>query len=148
MVDILTRKIYLGGGMSGLTYDNYSEWRDDVVYILENKYRDYGFTWRPIFCNPVDYYNFENPVHKTEKEVMLYDLFRLKESDLVLVNFNDPGSLGTMSEMAIAYDNKIPIIGLNIDDEEMLHPWQKEMCNRIFDNFEETINYIIKYFLK
>ena len=68
-------------------------------------------------------------------------------SDLmVIVNFNDMYSLGSMSELAIAYDRRIPIIGLDINKQE-LHPWQIEMCNRIFDDIDEMLDYVEDYYL-
>ena len=56
-------------------------------------------------------------------------------------------SLGSMSELAIAYDRRIPIIGLDINKQE-LHPWQIEMCNRIFGDIDEMLDYVEDYYLK
>ena len=56
-------------------------------------------------------------------------------------------SLGSMSELAIAYDRRIPIIGLD-DNKQELHPWQIEMCNRIFDDINEMLDYVVDYYLR
>ena len=62
-------------------------------------------------------------------------------------NFNDNWSLGTMSEIAIAYDRGIPVIGLNVDNQE-LHSWQVCMCERIFNNIDEMVDYIEDFYLR
>ena len=77
---------------------------------------------------------------------MRLDLHKLRNSDLIIANFNDMYSLGSMAEIAIAYDRRIPIIGLNIDDQE-LHPWQICMCERIFNDMEDMVDYIQKFYL-
>ena len=78
---------------------------------------------------------------------MELDLHKLRNSNLVIVNFNDIYSLGSMAELAIAYDRCIPIIGLDIDKQE-LHPWQIEMCNRIFSDIDEMLDYVEDYYLR
>lgn len=98
--------------------------------------------------NPNDYFSFIQapPLYKSDREVMELDLNKLRNSDLLIINFNDVYSLGSMAELAIAYDRRIPIIGLNIYNEK-LHPWQYEMCNRIFDDIDEMLNYIEDFYL-
>lgn len=136
-------KIYLAGGMSNISYEEQSAWRKAIKHQLENMLSN---RYKCDICNPVDYYNFENQNHITEKEVMRFDLNKVKRSDLIIVNFNEPKSLGTMSEIAIAYDKGIPIIGINTSNYK-LHPWQVEMSDRIFSDVDLALNYIIKYYL-
>jgi len=99
--------------------------------------------------NPNTYFNFldEPPRYKTQAEVMRVDLHKLRNSDLVIVNFNDMYSLGTQSEIAIAYDRGIPIIGLDVDSQE-LHPWQICMTERIFNDIDEMLDYIQDFYLR
>ena len=78
---------------------------------------------------------------------MNYDLHRLRNSDLVIINFNDMYSLGSMAEIAIAYDRGIPIIGLDVDNQT-LHSWQVCMCERIFDDIDEMLDYIEDFYLR
>lgn len=131
----MNKKIYLAGAMSDISIEEQNNWRQHI----ENK-----LSMNFILCNPVKYYNFENKNHKTEKEIMKFDLYKVKNSDIVLVNFKNHKSLGTMAELAIAYEYGIPIIGINADNED-LHPWQIEMTNRLCDSMEEAINHL-KYF--
>lgn len=139
--------IYLAGGMGifGKEYFNKgNSWRVYCKDVLEN----YECKTDVKVTNPNDYFNFiEEPVrYKTQREVMEFDLNRLRKSDLVIINFNDKYSLGSMAELAIAYEKKIPVIGLDINKQE-LHPWQIEMCNRIFNNIDELLDYIEDFYL-
>lgn len=140
-----TVKIYLAGGMTQLPFDDQTAWRQKVRDAI--LYGGYDYDFKPIFINPVQYYNFEEPSHKSEREVFEFDLHKVRTSDLVIVNFNDPRSIGTAMELAIAKENKIPVVGLNKDNKE-LHPWLKECCTRICDDMHELVEYVVEYFLK
>ena len=140
-----TKKIYLAGGMSKFGKNNYDEsdkWRKHCKEILNNRTYKYNLD----IVNPNDYFNFKGVTYKSQREVMEFDLNKVRNSDLIIVNFNDPQSLGTMAELAIAYEKRIPIIGLNEDRNE-LHPWQIEMCSRIFDTMGEMLMYVKDYYL-
>lgn len=88
----------------------------------------YDQIYKILITSPIDYFNFLSkiPVYKTQHEGMEFDLNRVRSSDLIIVNFNDVYSLGTMAEIATAYERRIPIIGLNENNQD-LHPWQTEM---------------------
>ena len=127
--------------------DNFEEgntWRIYCKNTLENCECDYNVK----AINPNDYFNFveEPPRYVSQREVMELDLHKLRNSDLVIANFNDMYSLGSMAELAIAYDRRIPIVGLDIDKQE-LHTWQIEMCNRIFSDIQEMLDYVEDYYL-
>lgn len=139
--------IYLAGGMGKFGKENFDEgnlWRIKCKESLENFEGNYNTR----VINPNDYFNFKEdpPTYKTQREIMEFDLNKVRNSDLIIVNFNDMYSLGTMSEIAIAYEKKIPIIGLDTDNQN-LHPWQIEMTNRIFSDIDEMLNYIKYYYL-
>jgi hypothetical protein len=78
---------------------------------------------------------------------MEFDLYNLRKSNLVVVNFNAPQSIGTAMELMVAKENKIPVIGLN-KDETKLHPWLIECCTRICDSFREIVNHVVNFYLK
>lgn len=135
--------IYLAGAMSGITFEEANIWRRSFTKSMKYIYSDIK-----VNCiNPNDYYNFKEIIYDSEREVMEFDLYKVRHSDLIVVNFEHPVSLGTMAELTIAYEHKIPVIGLNINHEK-LHPWQVEMCNKIFDNENELTHYICDYYLK
>lgn len=139
-----TVKIYLSGAMGSLSFDEQNKWRQQIQDSI--KY-EYDCEKKPIFFNPVDYYNFVDIHYKTDKEVMEYDLHNLRNSNLMIVNFNDPASLGTAMEVALAYELRMPIIGLN-KDNQVLHSWLKCSCNRIFTNLRELVDYVVEFYLK
>lgn len=119
-----------------------NEWRVDIKVQLNNLSESY------ISCiNPNDYYNFlDDSTYDSQKEVMDFDLWKLRQSDLLIINFNDISSLGTMTEIAIAYELRIPVIGLCEDNNmDQLHPWQKSMCLKIFTDREDLVRYVIDY---
>lgn len=139
-----TIKIYLSGGMGSLSFEEQTKWRTQVMSAI--RYGDYNYEKKPLFFNPVDYYNFEEKRQKTEREVIEFDLNGLRNSDLVIVNFNDPKSLGTCAELAIAYEMKIPVIGINKGNKE-LHPWLIEFTNRMCLDLREAVEYVVDFYL-
>lgn len=140
-------RIYLCGGMSKFNKENFNEgnkWRVLCKEVFEN----YDSQYYVYVDNPNDYFNFiEEPRrYQSQREIMEFDLNKVRNADLVIINFNDMYSLGSMAELAIAYEKRIPIIGLDIDNQE-LHPWQIEMCNRIFNNIVDLIDYVEDFYL-
>lgn len=138
-----TVKIYLSGAMGSLSYEEQSKWRNQVMDAIKF---NYDCEKKSVFFNPVNYYNFEDVRYKTQREVMQFDLNALRNSDLVIVNFNDPSSLGTCAELAIAYEMKIPIVGINKDGSN-LHPWLECFCDRMCDSIKEAVEYVVSFYL-
>lgn len=125
-------------------FNEVNEWRVDIKNRIEEISEG-----RVRCCNPNDHFNFlNNNDYKTQREVMNYDLFRVRNSNFVIVNFNDPESIGSACEMAIAFEHRIPIVGLcDTDKEDNLHPWLKEFCERIFNDKEELIFYLVQHYI-
>lgn len=139
-----TVKIYLSGGMSGLSYEEQFKWRSNVMNAI--RYGDYNYEKKPLFFNPVDYYNPHIEQHKTEKEIMEFDLYNLRKSDVVIVNFNSPNSLGTAMELMLAKEYRIPVIAFGMNGQQ-IHSWLVECCTRICENMREAVDYTVEYFL-
>lgn len=140
-----TVKIYLSGGMGGLTIEEQTGWRNRLQNAIQYNREPVK---HPIFFSPPNFYCPAQPVeYKSEKEVMEFDLYNLRKSDIVIVNFNAPQSIGTAMELAIAKENHVPIIGLNENKNE-LHPWLTECCTRICDTFVELIDHVTDFYLK
>ena len=136
-------KIYLSGGMGSLSFEEQSKWRKQVIDAIKF---NYDCAKNPIFFDPTKYYNFEEVRYLSERETMEFDLYNLRDSNLVIVNFNDPKSLGTCAELAIAYDMKIPIIGINKNNQE-LHPWLSCFCNRMCSDLREAVEHVVDFYL-
>ena len=134
------RKVfYLSGGMTNLSIEESNGWREQLENYFSESYHIDLF-------NPNNHWKIGD-LNIDEKEAMEYDLHRLRHSDLVIVNFNDKSSLGTAAELAIAYELRIPIIGLHLDGGNSdLHPWQCYMCQKIFSSIDELYDYIMKHY--
>lgn len=143
----MTKIVYLAGGMGKFGKDNFPEGNKWRIYC-KNTLENYEGKYKVEVINPNDYYNFldEPRRYNSQKEIMEYDLNKIRSSNFIICNFNDMYSLGTMSELAIAYENRIPVIGLNQNMQE-LHPWQIEFCIRIFDDIDEMLDYVKDFYL-
>ena len=124
-------KIYLSGAMTGMLIEEQKIWRSNIVNAV--KFGDYSYDKKPIFFNPVEYYNFEEENYSSEKEIMEFDLYNLRKSDVVIVNFNNPSSIGTAMELILAKERHIPIIAFGVKNQN-IHPWLLECCTKICDN--------------
>lgn len=127
-------KIFLSGAMQAYEGTNKAkEWRETAKNIFS--YSD------NVECiSPPDYYDYGKNYHKRESEVMRFDLRKIKECDVVLVNLdNIRNSLGTSDEILYAYLNGKPIIGFLETEEklseqeiaEKIHTWKYEQIDRI-----------------
>ena len=143
-MDMETIKIYLSGSMSGVSWEEQTKWRKQVMDAI--KYNDYHYDKKPVFFDPTRFYNFEEKQQKSEREVMEFDLYNLRNSDLVIVNVNNQWSLGTMSELILAKEYRIPVIGWNSSGEE-LHPWLVECVTRMCDNLREAVEHTVEFYL-
>jgi nucleoside 2-deoxyribosyltransferase len=137
-------RIYLSGGMSGLSFEEQAKWRTQIRDAI--KYGDYDLKKAPMFFDPTQYYSVFEKEHKTEREAMEFDLYNLRKSDLVVVNFNNPKSLGTAMELMLADELRIPVIGINKDKVE-LHPWLECCTTRMCDSLKEAVEHIARYYL-
>lgn len=139
-----TYRIYLSGGMGSLSFEEQYNWRKQICDAV--KFSKLNFKRNIEFFNPVNYYNFFEKRHRTEREIVEFDLNALRNSDLVIVNFNDPSSLGTCAELAIAYEMRTPVIGINENNKE-LHPWLIEFTTRMCNSVEEATEHVINFYL-
>lgn len=139
-----TVKIYLCGGMSGLSLDEQLKWRKQIQDAI--RFSDCTISKKPVFFSPPDYYSPVTSEHKSEREAMEFDLNNLRKSDLIIVNFNVPNSIGSAMELMLAKELHIPVIGLN-KDKYKLHPWLIESCTRICDTMGELINHVQTFYL-
>lgn len=137
-------KIYLSGGMSGLSEEEQVKWRRQIRDAI--MFGGYEFHKSPIFFDPTDYYSIFENYHKNNKEVFEYDLYNLRNSNVIIVNFNDTKSIGTAMELVLAKEYKIPVIGIN-KDGCVLHPWLIECTTRMCDTLKDAVEYIVDYFL-
>lgn len=138
-------KIYEAGKMSGLSYKEMNDWRESLKRLL-NHYATY-YSVNLTVVNPVDFYNFEEKAHKTEKEVFQFDMNHVKSSDIIIVNLKGLNtSIGTVIELYEAYKRDIPVLALGTEEDyNALHPWIKEFISRV-DDTEDKLTFYIKEF--
>jgi len=81
----LRKVIYLAGAIG--CYGNGAEypkkWRSEAISICETLSDAFSF------LDPTRFYEYGGTKHKSEREVMKFDLRNVKESDVVLVNLKD-----------------------------------------------------------
>lgn len=133
---------YLAGQMTGITFEESNIWRETAKEWLEHIECDSNV----FVINPNDYYNFKSQTYTSQKEIIRFDLNKVRNSNLILVNLSG-FSIGTAMELQHAYDNLIPIIGYKDDDSTELHPWLEFVCDRVFEDLNSALEYINDYYL-
>lgn len=141
-------KIYEAGKMTGLSFDEMNNWRQDLKTQLLLAGEVSGYKLQVI--NPVDYFNFEEKRYQSEKEVMEYDLDHVITSNVIVVNLDGLNSSdGTKIELHDAmYHNRIPVIAFG-DNKlyENLHQWIKENITRVEETIEDVVRYIQEFYM-
>ena len=82
--------IYLAGGMGKFGKENFDEcnkWR----VLCKREFEDYDSQYYVYVDNPNDYFNFvEEPRrYQSQREIMEFDLNKVRNADLIIINFND-----------------------------------------------------------
>ena len=139
-----TVSVYCAGPMSHQSFDEQLKWTTQLKDGL--LYGGYEYKKKPELFIPPLYYNFEEKRHKSEREVLNFDLNRLRNSELVVALFNGIESVGTVMEVAIAYENRIPAIIYNTTGG-ILHPWVTEMSTRECTDMRELVEFIVDFYL-
>lgn len=125
-------KIYLAGAMSHWYKENKIEkatqWRERAEKYFANNTENFRCV------NPMRYFSIGGNYHTSDFEPMRFDLRKVKESRVVLVNLKAlDKSLGTSDEILYAYLNDIPVVGF-LEDESLLHTiheWKNVQIDRI-----------------
>jgi nucleoside 2-deoxyribosyltransferase len=132
-------KIYLAGKMSGLTFEEMNKWRSKASELFK-LYKDVHIE------NPCHYYNFElDKSTYTEIEVKEFDLWLVKNCDIVLVNLDHPDSIGTAIEIHEAHNNwNKPVIGFGTTKN---HPWIELCITKRCDTLMDAVTHIVNFYL-
>lgn len=138
----MNKQIYLAGAITGLDWYAAEGWRIKVKTWIEH----YS-NW--IAVNPCQHIPKTTEfTDRTEIECMMWDLWKLKQCDIVVCDFSHPESIGTTWELATAWECKIPIIGVKIDDSKTpVHPWWQTAAMHVCENLDELKQYLTKHFL-
>ena len=135
------KKIYLAGAMGC--------YKDHYEYMLWRKCIEDALSDKANVFNPAYFYNYENKLHKTEKEIMDFELHNLRQSDVVVLNVGRiHESVGTIMEVSAAKELRIPIIAFGTENQiNQLHPWLFNSVMRFETDINQLIAYIEKYFI-
>jgi len=119
------KQIYLAGGISDISWSEATEWRDKFANNI------YDVTQGSWHCfDPCDHMNEFGEVI-SDAERVDFDLDHLRHSRLMIVSFeHTQKSTGTLIELGVAYENRIPIIGYN-PNNLVLHPWIRKISVHI-----------------
>ena len=140
--------IYECGAMSNCkSFEEMNTWRVCLKTAIKQIAENVGANVRVI--NPCDYYRLDIIKHQSEMEVFNYDLSRVKESNLVIVNLEGLNtSIGSIIECYEAWKNNIPVLAFGSkQDYENLHPWVQCCITRRDKNYRECINYISDFYM-
>ena len=145
LCDSRIRLWYLSGGMTKFgvnQFDESNNWRMDLKDQIHNLSDGFISAF-----NPNDHFNLtDDPEEFTDREAMNLDIYKLRQSELVIFNNNDPFSRGSMIELGIAYERQIPIFVLNEDDNEV-HCWVRDMAQRVFTDREDMMMYLNAHYI-
>lgn len=143
------KKIYTCGKMSGISFIEQMMWRSRIESEIKSSL-DCGQSVK--FIHPPLYYNYEENNHKTEREILEWEMTQVHDCDILIVNLDGiedtTGShmeLGAVQGINRFGDKHIYVVGLGKSDN--LHPWIKESCIRIEEDYAKAAEYIVEYLL-
>ena len=134
-------KVYLSGGIAGLTYEEANKWRVDVTERLERV----GIQTINPLRRRMFYGTCDNSEDFTPNEIVTRDLQDVRDADLVLIYLpkSDRFSVGTICELWEAHRLQRPIILVSDDPRYTKHPWVLVACTRIFAEMVPALKYLM-----
>ena len=155
----MKKQIYLAGALTC-----YNDNPDELRKAMRG--RDEATVWFEVNAdafkcfNPS--YNFQPGSYDFEAEyrAMQYDLQKVEESSVLLLNLKDfKNSVGSSDEVFNAFQHKIPVIGFlepnkNLynskdDIEKLVHPWKRIQISKIFycqNAMERAMEHIVDFY--
>ena len=131
-------KVYLSGGIAGMTFEEANVWRSQVTEQL----RSFGIQ----ALNPLRGRMFLGTAEGEDfdpNELVQRDLRDIRNCDLVLVHMELP-SLGTSMEIWQAhYIEKKPVILVTTNPHISGHPWVRVASTKMFADMDKAIEYIV-----
>lgn len=137
--------VYLGGPITGLTYKEATEWRqlvyDSVSANFEirdpmRKKQCLAISTTPI--NAID----NSRIETSTDFIMMRDYEDVKKADILFVNLLNAGkaSIGTIAEIAWAYQVRKPVIVVMEQGNPHWHPFIIGMASILVHTLSEGIN--------
>lgn len=151
----MKKRVYLAGAIKcyGDDLDKALEWRRKATTWFKENTDNFKT------INPMYYYGYQNPSHKTGREVFNFYRRCVKNSDILLVNLADlEKSTGTNDEILLANMYDVPVIGFLVPNKnvyngneitKLIDPFKYEQIDRIeysHDGMEKAMQYIKDYY--
>lgn len=133
--------------MSNKTLAESMEWRNKIEEAV-----NFRTDKSVAFVHPPEYFNYEVKNHKTEREVMEWEISQIQSCNIVIVNIDDIcNSVGSLIEIGAVYalnmfsQKHINVVGIcsSLD----IYPWIENACLRIETDCDSAADYIAKYLL-
>ena len=125
--------VYLSGPMGGCTYEEMTGWRHKAANALNSN--------RVEVIDPTRSFTAKRVPNETERWVNRRDFNDCTKASVVLVNFVGMKklSIGTIMEIAWAYQKHIPIVAICESDGPQNHPMLKDSITQEARTLEEGI---------
>lgn len=143
--------VYLAGQINGLTYDEATRWRSETKKALGDQgikcldpMRGKESTKQLTNLCPE---NYGEEIETSPKFIMRRDHMDVMSCDIVLVNLDNRKRelIGTLMELAWAYDYHKPVIAIcQEDDSYYRHPFVLECIMARVSTLEQAIDLVIK----
>lgn len=129
----MTQFVYLSGPMGGCTFEEMTEWRTYAANKLDSK------TLKCLL--PTRSFTKESTPKETDKWVNRRDYFDCVRAQALLVNFQGMKtlSIGTIMEIAWAYQKQIHIVAVCDPEGPQNHPMVKDSLTHEVYNMDEGI---------
>jgi len=140
-------KVYLAGIIDGEKIEKCKFWRHQIINHYSN-WKNSGKNYGDIcFLNPL---NGEDDISKDgmssnipPSAIFIKDYNAIRKSDLFIVNMDTYKSkrtnIGTIMEIAFAYEHKIPILMITRDQMHYKHPFVISVVNCYFKSIKELL---------
>jgi nucleoside 2-deoxyribosyltransferase len=128
--------VYLSGPIMDEVEGTAREWRETAKKLLQERFRLLDPMRRKFVDRQVDSAN----------EIVEFDLQDVRNSDIVLVNYNR-ASIGTSMEVFYAaHDQGKFVVAFSPLEYKDCSPWMARFCTKILPTLEEAVEYIITHF--
>ena len=128
--------IYLSGPIMDEHEGSAREWREEAKKLLGDSFRTLDPMRRKFVDRQVDSAN----------EIVEFDLQDVRDSDLLLVNYNR-ASIGTAMEVFYAaHDQGKFVVAFSPLPFAECSPWMARFCTKILPDLESACSYIVNHF--
>lgn len=150
------KTVYLAGPITGLTFDGCTDWREYAIKSLADAgikglspmrakeyLRDAGVL--PALKNAKEDYEYAKyGVMSTSRGIMTRDFFDATRCDVTLVNFQGAKivSMGTVMEVAWAYQKRTPVVAVMEEGNIHEHGMINEAIGFRLETLDEALNVI------